>query len=430
MPSLAGPRSRRLFAAARTRIPGGVNSPVRAFKRLGGVPLVMASGKGAWLTDADGRRYVDYVLSWGPLLHGHAHPAVVRAICAAAKRGTSFGAPTAAENELAELLCRAVPGMDQVRLVSSGTEATMSALRVARAATGRDVIVKFDGCYHGHADALLVAAGSGLATLGTPDSSGVPAGFIEHTISIPYNDPKAAERVFAKHRGRIAAVIVEPVAGNMGLVLPRPGFLERLRALTKADGALLIFDEVMTGFRVGWGGWSRNSGITPDLTCLGKVIGGGLPVGAYGGRRDVMAQLAPLGACYQAGTLSGNPVAVAAGLANLRLAAKPGFYARQTAACTVLLQGLRRIAARQGVAMQLHQAGTMWGYFMSDHPVSDFASAAATDVAAWKSFCSGMLCHGVYLACSPFEGAFWSAAHGRREVAHTLHAAEAALRRK
>jgi glutamate-1-semialdehyde 2,1-aminomutase len=425
-PSLAGPRSRSLFAAAQRRIPGGVNSPVRAFKRLGGVPLTMARGTGAWLIDADGRRYVDYVLSWGPLLHGHANPAVVRAIIAAARRGTSFGAPTAGENELAEVLCRAVPGMDQVRLVSSGTEATMSALRVARAATGRDVVVKFDGCYHGHADALLVAAGSGLATLGTPDSAGVPADFVKHTISIPFNDAAAAERVFAAQRGRIAAVIVEPVAGNMGLVLPRAGFLERLRELTRADGALLIFDEVMTGFRVGWGGWGRVSGLTPDLTCLGKVIGGGLPVGAYGGRRDVMAHLAPLGACYQAGTLSGNPVAVAAGLASLRLAARPGFYARQAKALTGLLKGLAAVAARHRLPLQLHQAGTMWGYFIAEHPVNDFASAAASDVARWKRFCTSMLEHNVYLACSPFEAAFWSSAHGPREVAHTLRAAEAA----
>jgi len=424
---LAGPRSRRSFTAAQRRIPGGVNSPVRAFKRLGGVPVVMASGKGAWLTDVDGRRYVDYVLSWGPLLHGHAHPAVVKAITTTAKRGTSFGAPTEAETALAELLCRAVPGMDQVRLVSSGTEATMSALRVARAATGRDLIVKFDGCYHGHADALLVSAGSGLATLGTPDSSGVPRDFVKHTISVPYNDVTSIERVFAKHKRRIAAVIVEPVAGNMGLVLPCAGFLERLRELTRADGALLIFDEVMTGFRVAWGGWSRVSGITPDLTCLGKVIGGGLPVGAYGGRRDVMAHLAPLGACYQAGTLSGNPIAVAAGLATLRVAAKPGFYARQAATLTTLLQGLRVIAKRQRVPLQLHQAGTMWGYFIADHPVHDFTSAAASDVQRWKAFCAAMLEHRVYLACSPFEGAFWSSAHGPREIAHTLRAAKIAL---
>jgi glutamate-1-semialdehyde 2,1-aminomutase len=372
---IAGPRSRALFRAARRVIPGGVNSPVRAWTRLGGNPPVMVGGRGAWLVDADGKRYCDYVLSWGPLLHGHAHPAVVKAVMAAARRGLSFGAPTVGETELAQLLCQAFPGMDQVRLVNSGTEATMSALRLARAATGRDLIVKCDGCYHGHADGLLVAAGSGCATGNRPDSTGVPAAFAEQTISIPYNDLATAERVFRRHRHAIAAFIVEPVAGNMGLVLPRPGYLAGLRRLCTAHGALLIFDEVMTGFRTCWGGYQRLCGVSPDLNCLGKVIGGGLPIGAYGGRRDLMALLAPGGGCYQAGTLSGNPVAVAAGLATLRLARRPGFYRRQAAALTRLLCGLREVAAQARVPIQLAQAGTMWGYFFSERPVVDFTTA-------------------------------------------------------
>ncbi|HEX3132661.1 MAG TPA: glutamate-1-semialdehyde 2,1-aminomutase, partial [Planctomycetota bacterium] len=289
MPTLAGPRSRRLFAAAKRVIPGGVNSPVRAFKRLGGQPLVLVKGSGAWVEDADGKRYIDYVLSWGPLLHGHAHPQVVKAVQRAAERGLGFGAPTPAEAEMASLLCTALPSMDQVRLVSSGTEATMSALRLARAATGRDLIIKCDGCYHGHADHLLVAAGSGCATLNQPDSTGVSAAFAALTISVPYNDFKATEQVFRRHCGRVAALIIEPVAGNMGLVLPDPGYLAGLRKLCTTHGALLVFDEVMTGFRTAWGGYQRVCGVRPDLTTLGKVIGGDLPVAAYGGRRDVMA---------------------------------------------------------------------------------------------------------------------------------------------
>ncbi len=416
-----------MFARALRVIPGGVNSPVRAWKRLGGRPPVIASGCGAWLIDVDGRRYVDYVLSWGPLLLGHAEPTVIAAVTRAARAGLGFGAPTAIEERMASLLCGALPGMDQVRLVSSGTEACMSALRLARAATGRELIVKCDGCYHGHADPLLVAAGSGCATLNQPDSSGVPAAFAERTLSIPFNDLGAAERVFAAHRGKIAALIVEPVAGNMGLVLPRAGWLEALRALCTRHGALLIFDEVMTGFRVAWGGWQRIARIRPDLTCLGKVIGGGLPVAAYGGRRDVMARLAPLGDCYQAGTLSGNPVALSAGLATLARARSRGFYATQSAALTAMLTGLRALAARHGVAMQLSQAGMMWGYFFSDRAVDDFAGAQASDLGRWKTFCSVMIREGVYLAPSPYEAAFWSSAHGSREVRHTLAAADKAL---
>ncbi len=422
--SIAGPRSRQLFAAARSLIPGGVNSPVRAWKRLDGQPLVVRSGKGAWLTDADGRRYVDYVLSWGPLIHGHAHPAVVKAICAAARKGTSFGAPTAAETDLAEMIREALPSMQRLRLVSSGTEACMAALRVARAATGRDLVIKMDGCYHGHADHLLVAAGSGAATLGHPDSAGVPAAFAQHTIVVPYNDAAAVERMLKKHRRRVAAVIVEPVAGNMGLVLPKAGYLEALRAACTAHGTLLVFDEVMTGFRVAWGGWQTVCGVRPDLTTLGKVVGGGLPLAAYGGSADIMKVLAPEGPCYQAGTLSGNPCAVAAGLASLRLAGKRGFYGRTAARLTDLLIGLRDRCSAQGIPMQFAQAGTMWGYFAGDRPVTDFTSAAASDLDLWKRWTTRLLSHGVYVAPSPFEAAFFSAAHGPREIAATWRAAE------
>jgi glutamate-1-semialdehyde 2,1-aminomutase len=355
-------------------------------------------------------------MSWGANLHGHAHPGVVSAVHAAAKRGLGFGAPTAAETELAELLCKALPSMDQVRLVTSGTEACMSALRLARAATGRELIIKCDGCYHGHSDPLLVAAGSGCATMSQPDSLGVPRAFAEQTISVPFNDLAAAERIFVRHQNRIAAFIVEPVAGNMGLVLPRSGYLEGLRKLCTTHGALLVFDEVMTGFRVGWGGWQTLCGVKPDLTCLGKVIGGGLPLAAYGGRQDLMVHLAPLGGCYQAGTLSGNPVAVAAGLASLKLAAKPGFYARHTAQLTAMLGALRDNAHRRNIPLQFQQAGLMWGYFFSRQPVVDMASAMACDQERWKTFCSGMIHQGIYLPPSPFEACFWSAAHGKREV--------------
>jgi glutamate-1-semialdehyde 2,1-aminomutase len=413
-----------LFAKAAKIIPGGVNSPVRAWSRLGGQPPVIAAGTGAWLVDADGQRFCDYVLSWGPLLHGHAHPTVVRAVIQAARRGLSFGACTAGEGELAAVLCGALPGLQQVRLVNSGTEATMSALRLARAVTGRDLVIKCDGCYHGHADGLLVAAGSGCATLNRPDSSGVPAAFAETTLSVPYNDLKAVSAAFTRHRGRIAALIIEPVAGNMGLVLPAPGYLAGLRQLCTRHGALLIFDEVMTGFRTAWGGYQVVAGIRPDLTCLGKVIGGGMPVGAYGGARAIMQRLAPVGDCYQAGTLSGNPVAVAAGLATLALAARSGFYARQATRLTRLLTGLSAAARRHGIALQLSQAGTMWGFCFSDRPVSNLTRVQESDLGRWKRFTIGMLQQGVYLAPSPFEAAFWSSAHGEAEIRHTVAAAD------
>ncbi len=428
-PLLAGPKSRLWFARGARIIPGGVNSPVRAWKRLGGSPPVIVQGKGAYTTDADGRRRIDYVLSWGPLIHGHAAPSVVRAVRLAAAKGLGFGAPTPGEVELAELLTEALPSIEQIRLVSSGTEACMSALRLARAATGREVIIKMDGCYHGHADQLLVAAGSGLATFGTPDSTGVLAAVAAKTVSVPYNDLNAVEAVLVKHRANVAAVIVEPVAGNMGLVLPKPGYLAGLRDLTSRHGTLLIFDEVMTGFRVAWGGWQTVCGVQPDLTCLGKVIGGGLPVAAYGGRRELMQQLSPMGACYQAGTLSGNPVAVAAGLATLRLAKKSGFYSKTSARCTTLVQGLGDLARKHGVPLQLTQAGTMWGFFFNTAPVTDFATAQRSHDGHWRLFVTELHQRGVSLAPSPYEAAFFSSAHGTKEINATLRAADAALKK-
>ncbi len=422
-----GPRSRALHASACRLFPGGVNSPVRAWTRLGGHPPVIARGDGAWLIDADGRRWLDYVLSWGAALVGHAHPAVVRAVARAAREGLGFGASTAREAALARLIMGALPSIERLRLVSSGTEACMSALRLARAATGRDLIIKCDGCYHGHADALLVAAGSGCATLNTPDSAGVPAAFAAQTLSVPYNDATAVERAFRAQRGRVAAVIIEPVAGNMGLVLPRPGYLAALRSLCDQHGALLIFDEVMTGFRAAWGGFQRVCGVRPDLTCLAKVIGGGLPVAAYGGRRDLMERIAPLGPCYQAGTLSGNPVAVAAGIATLRIAGARGFHARVSARLTRLLVGLGERARARGVALQLAQAGAMWGYFFSARPVENLADAQASDLDAWRAFTTAMLARRIYLAPSPFEAAFISSAHTDADIARTLVAADEAL---
>ncbi len=425
--SAIGPRSRALHAAACRLFPGGVNSPVRAWTLLGGQPPVIARGEGAWLVDADGRRWLDYVLSWGAALVGHAHPAVVRAVARAARDGLGFGASHARESELARVIIGALPSIQRLRLVSSGTEACMSALRLARAATGRDLVIKCDGCYHGHADALLVAAGSGCATLNTPDSAGVPKAFAAHTLSVPYNDVAAAERAFRAQRGRISAFIIEPVAGNMGLVLPRPGYLAALRQLCDRHGALLIFDEVMTGFRAAWGGFQRVCRVRPDLTCLGKVIGGGLPVAAYGGRRDLMELVAPLGPCYQAGTLSGNPVAVAAGLATLRIAGGRGFHARLGSRLTRLIAGLGSRAREQGVPLQLAQAGAMWGLFFSERPVHDLAGAQASDLGAWRRFTAAMLARRIYLAPSPFEAAFISSAHTAADLARTLAAADEAL---
>ena len=409
-------RSEEAFRAAQALLAGGVNSPVRAFKSVGGTPRFITRGEGAVLIDLDGNRLADYVLAWGPLILGHAHPAVVQAIETALKRGTAFGAPTELETELARRVTRAFPSIQLVRFVNSGTEATMSALRVARAFTGRSVIVKFDGCYHGHADALLVKAGSGVATLALPDSPGVPAGATLDTLVTPYNDLAAVERLFALHPDRIAAVIVEPVAGNMGVVPPAEGFLAGLRELTAASGTLLIFDEVMTGWRVHPQGAQVLYGVTPDLTCLGKVIGGGLPVGAYGGRRDVMEMVAPAGPVYQAGTLSGNPLAMAAGIATIDGVAIGGSWARAEHAAAQAEQALTEAAARAKVPLVVQRVGTMFTPFFTDAPVTDFATARAADRERYAAFFQRSLEAGVYLPPSPFEAAFTSAAHGEAEL--------------
>jgi glutamate-1-semialdehyde 2,1-aminomutase len=421
-------RSAQLFAEAQRLLPGGVNSPVRAFRGVGGTPRFIDHGAGPYLYDVDGNRYIDYVLSWGPLILGHAAPPVVEAITAQAARGTSFGAPTALESELAALICAALPAVEMVRFVSSGTEATMSALRLARAYTGRPRIVKFIGCYHGHADALLVQAGSGVATLGLPDSPGVTPGATADTLSAPYNDLAAVEALFAEHGPTIAAVIVEPVAGNMGLVLPAPGFLEGLRRLTTAHGALLIFDEVMTGFRVAHGGAQALYGITPDLTCLGKVIGGGLPVAAYGGRREIMVQVAPAGPVYQAGTLSGNPLAMAAGIATLRALAAPGVYEGLRAQTAALVEIFTTAARQAGVPLAAGAAGSMWGFFCREGAPQNFAEAKQADTARYARLFHALLDAGVYLAPSQFEAAFVSTAHGAGTLEHTARAVAAALR--
>ncbi len=420
-------RSAEAFEEAKGLIPGGVNSPVRAFRGVGGTPRFIKRGEGAYLYDLDGNAYIDYVLSWGPLILGHAHPAVVRAITEQAARGTSFGAPTELETELARMVSAAMPSVEMVRFVSSGTEATMSALRLARAYTGRHKIVKFEGCYHGHADALLVQAGSGVATLGLPDSPGVTPGATADTLTAPYNDVPAVQSLFESHHERIAAVIVEPVAGNMGLVPPQPGFLAALRLITREHGALLIFDEVMTGFRVAHGGAQALYGTTPDLTCLGKVIGGGLPVAAYGGRAEIMQQVAPAGAMYQAGTLSGNPLAMSAGSATLRELETPGMYERLSEAARDLAIGFESAAEGAGVQVRAASVGSMWGFFFTDQSVTDYASAKRADTNLYARFFHAMLERGVYLAPSQFEAAFVSTQHGTHEVERTLQAAREAF---
>ena len=414
-------RSEQLFAEALDLLPGGVSSPVRAFRAVGGSPLFVERGEGAYLVDVDGNRYVDYVLSWGPLILGHAHPRVVAALEEALRKGTSFGAPSPLELELAQLIRDALPSMELVRFVSSGTEATMSALRVARAFTGREKLVKFVGCYHGHADFLLVQAGSGVATLGLPDSPGVTPGAVADTLTAPFNDLDAVERLFEANE--IAAVILEPAVGNMGLVLPQPGFLRGLRKLTAEHGALLVFDEVMTGFRVHPGGAQALYGVPPDLTTLGKVIGGGLPVGAYGGRREIMELVAPAGPVYQAGTLSGNPLAMTAGIETLRAIAEPGVWDGLERAGARLEAGLRSL----GDGVQVARAGTMFGLFFADAPVTSWDTAKAADTARFASFHAAMLERGVYLAPSQFEAGFISTVHGDEEIDATVDAAHEAL---
>ena len=422
-------RNEELFQRAQRHIPAGVNSPVRAFRAVGGTPPFCERASGAHLWDADGKRYIDYLGSWGPMLVGHTHPAVVEAVQAAASRALSFGAPTEAEVEMAEILCRLVPSLEMVRLVSSGTEATMTALRLARGHTGRNLIVKFEGCYHGHADALLVKAGSGALTFGNPSSAGVPAETAAHTMVLDYNDAAGARALFERRGAEIAGVIVEPVAGNMNLVLPAPGFLETLREQCTRHGAVLILDEVMTGFRVALGGAQARFGIRPDLTTLGKVIGGGLPVGAVGGRREIMQKIAPLGPVYQAGTLSGNPVAVAAGLATLKLVDTPGFQERVAATTRALVEGLAAQAKGAGVAFSAQSIGSMFGVYFRATPPTSFAEVMQCDRERFNRFFHEMLSRGVYLAPSAYEAGFVSAAHGAREVEETLAAAREAFRR-
>ncbi len=412
-----------LFTNAQRVIPGGVNSPVRAFRSVGGTPRFFERGSGARVWDADGKSYIDYVGSWGPLILGHAYPPVVEAVQAAAAKGLSFGAPTAAEVELAELLCQRVPGVEQVRLVSSGTEATMSAIRLARGFTGRSKIVKFEGCYHGHADSLLVKAGSGALTFGNPSSAGVPAETAAHTLVLDYNNTAMLEAAFAKEGDSIACIIVEAVAGNMNLVAPRRAFLDACRALCSRHGSVLIFDEVMTGFRVGPAGAQGLFGITADVVTLGKVIGGGMPLGAFGGRRDIMQSIAPLGPVYQAGTLSGNPVAVAAGLATLGAIAAPGFFEQLGTRTKQLTDGLTAAAQAAGVAFSAQAVGGMFGLYFRATPPQSYAEVMTCDVAAFNHFFHAMLNEGVYLAPSAFEAGFVSAAHGDEEINATLAAA-------
>ena len=420
--------SEQLFERARQHIPGGVNSPVRAFKAVGGTPVFIDRSEGAYVYDSEGRQYIDYVLSWGPMLMGHNHPHVREAVIRQSEKGLSFGAPTELEIQLADRICQIMPGMDLVRMVNSGTEATMSAIRLARGYTGRDTIVKFEGCYHGHSDSLLVKAGSGALTLGVPSSPGVPAALADHTLTLTYNDPEGVRQAFAEHGDRIACVIVEPVAGNMNCIPPIPGFLETLREVCTASGAVLILDEVMTGFRFGLQGAQGFYGIDADLTTLGKVIGGGMPVGAFGGKREIMEQIAPLGPVYQAGTLSGNPIAMAAGLATLEIISADGFYQPLFDRTEALCEGLRQAAADAGVAFTTNSVGTMFGgFFTTAGEIANYSQVMACDTERFNRFFHLMLDAGVYLAPASYEAGFLSSAHSDADVAATIEAARGAF---
>jgi glutamate-1-semialdehyde 2,1-aminomutase len=420
-------KSQSLYERALQIIPGGVNSPVRACQSVGADPLFIDRADGCLIYDVDGNRYIDYIGSWGPMILGHRHPAVVEAIKAVLERGTSFGAPTDLEIQLAEMVIDAVASVDVVRMVNSGTEASMSAIRLARGVTGRDLVIKFDGCYHGHADTLLVAAGSGVATLGIPGSPGVPQDLARHTLSLPYNDIEAVQQVLEEKGDQVACVIIEPVAGNMGLVPPVAGFLESLRALTEKHGVILIFDEVMTGFRVAYGGAQTLYGIRPDLSCFGKVIGGGLPVGAYGGKKEIMSQIAPQGSVYQAGTLSGNPIAMMAGIATLEQLKKEGVYQSLAEKSSRLAAGLAEAARKAGIAARVDHVGSMLGMFFTDRKVTDFEAAKTCDLERFSAFYQGMRQAGIYLAPSQFEVLFLSAAHSDEHIDATISAAQQVL---
>lgn len=417
-------KSKALFSRAQVLIPGGVNSPVRACRSVGTDPRFINKADGCRIYDVDGNEFIDYIGSWGPMILGHRHPQVIKALEGVMRNGTSFGAPTEMEIQLAEMVIDAVPSVEMVRMVNSGTEATMSAIRLSRGVTGRDLIIKFDGCYHGHADTLLVDAGSGVATLAIAGSPGVPQAFIEHTLSLPYNNCDAFEKVMRARGEQIAAIIVEPVAGNMGLVAPDADFLTVLRQLSEQYGSILIFDEVMTGFRVAYGGAQVRYGILPDLSCFGKIIGGGLPVGAYGGRRDLMSQVAPQGPVYQAGTLSGNPLAMAAGIATLTEISRPGFYDELDATSQRLLNGFKQAAEKSGIEVTADRVGSMLGLFFNKGPVRNFDDAKKSDLKRFSEFYGGMLDRGIYLAPSQFEALFVSAAHDTDAIAHTIAAAE------
>jgi len=420
-------KSNRLYKRACEIIPGGVNSPVRAFRAVGGNPVFIDRGKGSKIYDVDGNAYIDYVLSWGPLILGHSHPKVVSALKKAAEKGTSFGAPTPLEIELAESVLKVYPSMDKVRMVNSGTEATMSAIRVARGFTGRDKIIKFEGCYHGHADGLLVKAGSGATTFGVPDSLGVPKSYAKNTITLPFNDIAALHSVIKNEWKSVACVIIEPVVGNIGCVLPRPGFLESLRKLTKKFGIVLIFDEVMTGFRVAFGGAQAYYGITPDMTCLGKVIGGGLPVGAYGGKKEIMSMVSPEGPVYQAGTLSGNPLAMTAGIETLRILSKENTYTKLESTGALLEEGLVDAARKAGVKTRFYRAGTMFCTYFTNTDVIDYKTAKTSDTARFSRFFSAIIKKGVYIAPSQFEAGFISLAHTEKDIEKTVKAAYESL---